>query len=1019
MVIGRVNRDWFYKLASDLEDERVSSAVALIKDLAALELPRDAEEWSYVLKRLVGGLASGRNSARLGFSLCLTEVINLALSIEDEAAKPQELATITKFFDVLSEHLAIDGSATGENASGKVLKGKDERGLLFGKMFALQALLNEPVFSQIFIEDGRVSGFAIRFIDELAQLATLKAWLREPCLFTLFGTIEKLLPFMNSNGIRSILQLFDKYQLTLTNEGLAIYLSLLKNAPNETASACSDLKLNSKCWKANDPLARGNLPLLSQVLRNSGASQEAPDSPTTKNTNWNPRLHFIWDILLPIIASPAAIDEPASDRPPSKKRRKEKSSVVEFPEFWKAAVDETFFNDKASSERKYLGFLIFEKTLDFVSPSWLHCCFSQNFMRCLINQSSNSKRLLYKMSQNSLRKVVNICGDNPSEKLIPCLESILFGSNGSINFDKLTKSKTVSKLISLNNITGNCLSSLFECLASQLSDISKMQKNEVQFSLDTLLHIIRSHKSKINDQLSLKPLLKPIVMCGFFLKGNEYINRIARDRLYSVLSELTTVENKGHSWQFQALEIILEEESSKRELANPLDESLLAIKNDSLVVLKKVSNDLANPQSRGLECLLSMCILEMYAGESESISIIEELCAFYNELQIEKSTSLVGLTEILLSLLAQRKSLFRKLSLLVWQQFINVVGEDELKVLLDVLSARENKKGFSQLFEDTDEQDEDDAEAEESQMEDEDRGEADLEENDRSDEELSASGSDSDSGESNDEGDDDVAEIDKEATSALAKALNIPENMLNDKGEVDFNQMDDESGDDSDEDEIESMDDEMMMQLDGQLSEIFKRRKEALTSVNTGNDRKIEAKESREDVITFKNRIIDMLEIYIKNVEKRIPSNDSTPAALNNLLLFIEPMINCIRETVDQPLALRISKLLKTRIYKIKPSEFQPAIEDSKKLYMMLEATHLRLLAVKSGLHKVIYHSVCATTSLFLAKILIGTRNDEQPGEVCDKIIDLYTTTLKQWKNHGKFGPNLFIDLVNWLASRK
>ena len=76
---GKVNRDCFYRLASDLQDERVKAAVSLIEELSALELPACNEEWSYVLKRLISGLASGRNSARLGFSLCLSEVVKMAL----------------------------------------------------------------------------------------------------------------------------------------------------------------------------------------------------------------------------------------------------------------------------------------------------------------------------------------------------------------------------------------------------------------------------------------------------------------------------------------------------------------------------------------------------------------------------------------------------------------------------------------------------------------------------------------------------------------------------------------------------------------------------------------------------------------------------------------------------------------------------------------------------------------------------------------------------------------------------
>lgn len=139
--------------------------------------------------------------------------------------------------------------------------------------------------------------------------------------------------------------------------------------------------------------------------------------------------------------------------------------------------------------------------------------------------------------------------------------------------------------------------------------------------------------------------------------------------------------------------------------------------------------------------------------------------------------------------------------------------------------------------------------------------------------------------------------IDKEATSALIKALNLPDNIVNDKGEVDMDQLegisDDGDGGDDDEDE-ESMDDEKMMELDDQLSEIFKRRKEALSSISTGNQRKVEVKESRENVIAFKHRIVDMLTIYVKHCEKLAIANKGELSIeiggpLSNLVYFIIP----------------------------------------------------------------------------------------------------------------------------------
>ncbi|QLL35097.1 hypothetical protein HG536_0H04730 [Torulaspora globosa] len=1020
MVSARVNRDWFYKLASDLQDERVEAAVGLIGELSALTLPDDADEWSYVLKRLINGLASSRNSARLGFSLCLAEVVNVALNMEGDV--PAELGSMNNLLDLLSDTLSLNSKSAD---SKKPAKGKDERGLLFGKMFGLQALLSEVVFAKIFIsEDGEISAFAFRFMDELCQLAVVRTWLREPCLFTLFQAIQKLLPYVDIHVAQSILKLLDQYQLTLTNEGIAIYVLLNHNRSVDLSSALAQVTLSSKSWKANDPLARGNLPLLSKVLCNSGAA-DGEDS--VKAANWAPRLHFVWDVLLPVVTQEPSSSN-GSGKQKNKKRKKEKSHIIQFPEFWQAAVDETIFNEKASNERKFLGFVIFEKTLPLVPSNWVSCCFSQNFLRTLINHSSDSRRFLFKISHKILNSIVDICQKDPSHKLVPCFTALLFGPNGSINFDKLTKTKTVSKLLALDQLDEATLCEIFESLSNySVKSSSSAEKTQLQFALDTLLYVVRGHRAQLTHDMVVELLLRPIVSLAFFFEGDETINTLANERLQSILSEAMQSTTQNHSYQYYALQMIREAESSGKQLATKMDESLNEVKENAFKVLSSVSTDLENAQLRGIEMLLSMSLLQLYSGESDAVQVAEELCSFYKN-RDENDSSLVGMTEILLSLLAQRKALLKKSSLYVWQQFIEDIGEEELKVLLDVLSARENKKGFSQLFEGAGEYEAmDEGSSEEKELDDEKSEEEDEEdEQDESsiedDDESSASVDDE-----QEEGAEqsDIAKIDREAASALAKALNLPENIVNEKGEVKFDQLGDDdehefdAEEDGDEDE-ESMDDEKMMELDGQLSEIFKRRKQALSSISTGNQRKIEAQESRESVIAFKQRIIDMLEIYVRHVEKSALKESNLEAeksAYPPCLLLIQPMIRCIQQTTDKALANRIAKLLKSKLFKIKTSFFS-RISHQNTLFEMLKSVHDALLQSKPGLHQETYYSVGSSASLFLSKIIMES-SDGNSDDNLGQIIDLYAETMKKWASSGKFGPSLFMDLPNWLFTRK
>lgn len=1012
-AVTKVNRDLFFKLASDLQEERVQAAISLINELSALAVPECNEEWSYVLNRLITGLSSNRNSARLGFSMCLTEVINLAIDMQDSA--PSCLRSIDDFLDILSNTLSIESITQGK----KLKKGKDERGVMFGKMFALQALLNEPLCDKIFYEDkkhSRISKFAIKFQAELVDLALLKNWLREPSLFTLFQTVQRFIPNADVEYVESLISLLDERNLTLTNEGLAIYLALLSNS--KTKDMLSSITLNSQGWKSNDPLSKGNLPLLSQVLLDSKTFND-DDSQTNKSSTWNPRLNFVWDTLLSSVLDNSVLTRSKSDFHVSKKQKKENAiTSIEFPAFWQMAVDESYFNEKASSERKYLGFLIFQRTIDLVPAQWVHCIFGQNFMRSLINQSSDSKRMLNKISQKVLSSIIEAC-EKDSAKLVPVLEHLLFTANGSINFDKLTKTKTVSKLLAIKDLDSAILSQLFEMLNSEISEV-KQNNHKTQFVLDTLLHVVRNQRTNINAESVANSLLESLIDLAFFTKENEYMNEVAKERLFSILSELVSSKDSTHSWQYIALDIIFEKENKGGSLVTQLDETLVSVKDEAFKCLKEVSLKTGDSEAWALESLLAMSLIQLYSGDVESVSILEDLCTFCTG-RNDDNISLVGITEILLSLLAQRKALLKKLSLLVWEQFVEKVGEEEVKILLDVLHARENKQGFAHLFEGADEYEDDEDDNEDKSTEQENQ-KADNSESSSSESEES-----SDEDESGSDQDDNVAKIDKEAASALAKALNLPDNIINENGEVDIDMLEGMSGDgdgsEEEEEDDESMDDEKMMELDDQLSEIFKRRKEALSEVPTGNKRKFDVKESRESVIAFKHRIVDMLEIYLKQIEKMSANKAAraemdSSALLNNVLQIIGSMIKCIQETLDKSLAEKISKLLRSRLFKVQAAIFS-GIDDSTILLEQLSKIQVQLLVAKPGQFSTVYYSVCSASSLFLCKLLVENTPVSNRTAVYDQLIEVYAETTKKWMSEGKFGPNIFVDFYNWLSSKK
>jgi hypothetical protein len=77
---GKEGMELYNELASNEEATRIKAAEELLKKILDAKKNGNAEkgvEVNYALTRLVKGLSSGRESARIGFSTALTEVLHL------------------------------------------------------------------------------------------------------------------------------------------------------------------------------------------------------------------------------------------------------------------------------------------------------------------------------------------------------------------------------------------------------------------------------------------------------------------------------------------------------------------------------------------------------------------------------------------------------------------------------------------------------------------------------------------------------------------------------------------------------------------------------------------------------------------------------------------------------------------------------------------------------------------------------------------------------------------------------
>ena len=101
----------FEDLASLDETIRLKAAHDLIGNFVAIS--DNEEQLDEILRRLINGLCSSRKSARLGFSVALSEALSIKLKRSEETSS--YVSDLCKLVDVIKEHTRV-----GSNASSQV-----------------------------------------------------------------------------------------------------------------------------------------------------------------------------------------------------------------------------------------------------------------------------------------------------------------------------------------------------------------------------------------------------------------------------------------------------------------------------------------------------------------------------------------------------------------------------------------------------------------------------------------------------------------------------------------------------------------------------------------------------------------------------------------------------------------------------------------------------------------------------------------------------------------------------------
>lgn len=989
--------------AGSLNQVQIQSAARLVEEKLDKLL---AAEVSYSLRRLTRGLQSPREHSRLGFAVALTELLSRiqVLSVSDV------LVLILQY----------------SSPEGKVSR-SEQKNFDFARLFGLQALVRSGSLFRSTTQPMEVS-WAITVIIELGAK-------RAPLLESVGWVLVELLQGVTSpdtsvpSQAKAVaLKALSEYATTqeLSPEKLALLLKL---------SQLPSLDIKSPALASNKPiLSSDNLPLLSKVLRNAPSaetlseetdeasnlitSKSAPGKKSPQTGSFNPRVHFVWDIILDHYYGPHSVNEAHSQTP--------------FPDFYTTCVDESMFANTASSERKSWGFQVFTKALPLATPTDKPLLFSPNFMRTWINQLSSKDRLLHKAATNAATVVQEVVSGDSHTAF--ALTSQLLGRHGSYNFDRITNTKTIESILASLDSAG--VWEYTQYIVQTVSSSSEESKR--RWGLDQLLALIRNTAIPTNDQVT-ESILEFFAAGGFFSwevapsgpsllshqpkpAFTEAVRALCRSRFLSCLTELTErtislsetngksrrvqgVNSANQLWIARAWDIFTALSKNTKVFTPVAEDSVLQAVQSGSGLLEKVrkaysraKDDIHKNRLAAFESMLLATLLYIVDSSEDAADMMEPLQDCYaslfevdfskqlsgantnaeddNEEEEEEPTGIELLQDYLIGLLERPSAFLRAIAEQTFGVFVAEMNEASLDHLIDQL-------GLSEDAEEQADEDMDGAEGEEVDAED---GSSDT---------SSDSGSvESDAEESGDESSTEAPDLElrREVLEAL-KSVGMAEDE--DGGGNEGSDVDNSAANSETEevDSLPDLTDEQMLQVDDRLAEIFRSRV---------NNKKTE-KEAKQDSIAFQNKILDLLAMFAKK-------RPESPLVLR----LVRPLFVVATEgdSIDKQVSTKATTILRNNICKAKDApmgqEFSSVGED-------LEAVHSFAQKSTSGE----LSALASTVNLYLTRVLCSNKAGTEFAETNQEpLVAQYKSTLMDFltRKTSELKPQFLLDAFKKFA---
>lgn len=810
--------------------------------------------------------------------------------------------------------------------------------------------------------------------DELIQLAGQGAMLQRECGAILHSALTA--DGVGEQQVSVLLEKLHHAKLLKTSEGLAIWL---------TAQQMYDTaRLPAGVWHKNDPLCAKERSTVVTILK--GNSDSTSDDAVTNGTPQSIP-SFTWPIVLATLS-----------------KRKDK----DFTQFWQEAIDDGHFTSTASTERKSLGLQITTLAIGTSKPELVSALFTKNLLRCIINHRSNKQSNLHQSAKVPLDALVNRAKKDVT--VISDSVTALLGINGAVNFDSLTKTKTIDSLISAADDTG--LAALLSTVATQIYRPTVTEHIDAEGSRRAMSDICTNVARAIITQRSVSDVepnaeaaLDNLECVSNLLARTGYLEtdpkaasppisettqELFRTRTTSCLgsmlkSRTPDIRNLlcrlGSTLWAQAekgeAKLLIKPDAKVKTLLSAAAKNLSALEKKQG---KKQSK--AKASRSALMLLYSMSFLQALGGDPDSLSMLEDLELCYQSYESSDDTTVI-LIEILLSFLSRGSAVLRTMAEQVFAAFAPDMTEDGLQSMLDILQKKESMSGQEELFEHADDQDAaDDAESS-SESDDSDVEIIDVEDDSASDSESTASSD----GDVDKTAADDADGPDDDETKAFEAKLAQALGSSRSGGAA--NDMDHDAATSSESD----MDDEQMMALETHLTTIFQERAKL-------SSKKQDNRDAKTNIVNFKNRVLDLLSLYVKSQSD------------NNLVLhLVTPLLDTVRTTSSRQTAEKAFAVLKTLAETCTRRKAFPDDEDLALATLKEVHAAMRHKAVK------LHGTACSRASLFLAKTLVSA----DPAHF-EAVSSLYADSLRAWylDPKSRVPGSVFTEWTSWcVATRK